>query len=92
MKKYLALLLMMALAAAPVALAEDAATPLPCGQKKTETDGPLPIRRRAVLMERKYGYSLRTFRRSWQRENNAVFSAAGGQDPRCTLYSRIPAG
>ena len=29
MKKYLALLLMMALAAAPVALAEDAATPLP---------------------------------------------------------------
>ena len=31
MKKYLALLLMMALAAAPVALAEDAATPLPCG-------------------------------------------------------------
>ena len=43
-------------------------------------------------MERKYGYSLRTFRRSWQRENNAVFGAAGGQDPRCTLYSRIPAG
>lgn len=31
MKKYLALLLMMALAAAPAALAEDAATPLPCG-------------------------------------------------------------
>lgn len=29
MKKYLALLLMMALAAAPAALAEDAATPLP---------------------------------------------------------------
>ena len=29
MKKYLALLLMMALAAAPVALAEDDATPLP---------------------------------------------------------------
>lgn len=28
-------------------------------------------------MERKYGDSLRTFRRSCQRENNAVFSAAG---------------
>lgn len=30
-------------------------------------------------MERKYGYSLRTFRRSWQRENSAGFSAAGGK-------------
>ena len=39
MKKYLALLLMMALAAAPVALAEDAATPLPCGAT-FEMDGP----------------------------------------------------
>ena len=32
MKKYLALLLMMALAVAPAALAEEAATPLPCGR------------------------------------------------------------
>ena len=39
MKKYLALLLMMALAAAPAALAEDAATPLPCGAT-FEMDGP----------------------------------------------------
>ena len=39
MKKYLALLLMMVLAAAPVALAEDAATPLPCGAT-FEMDGP----------------------------------------------------
>ena len=39
MKKYLVLLLMMALAAAPVALAEDAATPLPCGAT-FEMDGP----------------------------------------------------
>ena len=39
MKKYLALLLMMALAAAPAALAEDAATPLPCGVS-FEMDGP----------------------------------------------------